>query len=184
MTLTRAVKAETWVNQMDRLFRLRTDQIVSAKKAEIDNAVEYAIERLAPGSRTMKLSDFMRSSTMTMQDMNCLIFPSNYRAVESKAGPKKSGCCQTTPPRKRVTQEHQTQTPVYTTHKRSRAEMENAELVSKIKNQLAVEPQHVILPATGEYMDMPPNKKHQIVNILNAIVSTYEDINATLDEEN
>jgi hypothetical protein len=54
--------------------------------------------------------------------------------------------------------------------------MENAELASKIRSQLAQESQHVILPATNEYVDMPPNKKQQIVNILNAIVSAYEDI--------
>ncbi len=54
--------------------------------------------------------------------------------------------------------------------------MENAELASKIRTQLSQEPQHVILPATSEYVDMPPNKKQQIVNILNAIVSTYEGI--------
>ena len=107
--------------------------------------------------------------------MNYLVFPLSYDAT-AVAGKKKSGGCQTTPPPKRKTQEHQTQTPVYTTHKRTRSEMENAELASKIRSQLAQEPQHVILPATSEYAEMPPNKKHQIVNILNAIVSTYEDI--------
>jgi hypothetical protein len=165
---------------MERLFRLRTDQIANLKKIEIDQAVEYAVERLPPACREMRLSDFMRNSNMTMTDMNCLLFPSNYDSRSDAK--KKSGCCQTTPPPKRKTQEHQTQTPVYTTHKRSRAEMENAELVSKIKTQLANEPQHVILPATGEYAEMPPNKKHQIVNILNAIVSTYEDIVASEED--
>lgn len=171
---------------MERLFELRTDQIVSAKKAGIDHIVEYTIERIPPACRSMRLVDYMRASSMTMTDMNVQLFPINYireKELGAKGGSKKSGCCQTTPPRKRLTQEHQTQTPVYTTHKRSRAEMENQELVSKIKTQLANEPQHVILPATGEYMEMPPNKKHQIVNILNAIVSTYEDINAAQEDD-
>ncbi len=170
---------------MGRLFRLRTDQIASLKKAEIDQAVEFAIERLAPACREMRVVDFLQSSNMTITDMNILLFPSDYngrhldnshRMQAPKTKSKKSGSCQTTPPPSRKTQEHQTQTPVYTTHKRSRSEMENAELASKIRSQLAQESQHVILPATNEYVDMPPNKKQQIVNILNAIVSAYEDI--------
>lgn len=178
-------KIDIWGSQMTRLMRLRMDQIAALKKAEIDQAVEFAIERLAPACREMRVRDFLQSSNMTITDMNILLFPSDYqgrsldstqRAPAPRTGSKKSGSCQTTPPPSRKTQEHQTQTPVYTTHKRSRSEMENAELASKIRSQLAQESQHVILPATGEYVEMPPNKKQQIVNILNAIVSAYEDI--------
>lgn len=179
-------KTDVWASQMGRLLRLRTDQIASLKKAEIDQAVEFAIERLAPACREMRVIDFLQSSNMTITDMNMLLFPSDYhgrhldnsqRIQAPRTKSKKSGSCQTTPPPpSRKTQEHQTQTPVYTTHKRSRSEMENAELTSKIRSQLAQESQHVILPATNEYVDMPPNKKQQIVNILNAIVSAYEDI--------
>ena len=167
-------KVDVWAAQMERLFELRTDQISALKKAEIDDAVTFAIERLPPACRGMRLRDFARSANMTMSDMKVLLFPPDYKCVDR--GTKKSGACQTTPPPSRRTQEHQTQTPVYTTHKRSRSEMENAELASKIRTQLSQEPQHVILPATSEYVDMPPNKKQQIVNILNAIVSTYEGI--------
>ena len=168
---------EIWATQMERLLRLRTDQIAVAKKTEIDHIVEFAIERLPPALRSMPLQDYMRGANMTIADASALLFPPGYSgpSTASRTG-KKSFCCQTTPQQKRTTKEHQTQTPVYTAHKRSRAEMENVELASKIRSQLAVEAQHVILPATGEYCEMPPSKKHQIVNILNAIVSTYEDI--------
>lgn len=152
---------------MERLFLLRTDQIVQNKLNEIDNIVEYSIERLPPSIRSMKLTDYLEDS----KGMSGF-FPMNY---EGKRKCKHSFSCQTSPTRQ-VTREHQTQTPVYTTHKRSRSEMENAELASKIRSQLAQESQHVILPATSEYVEMPPSKKNQIVSILNAIVSTYEDI--------
>jgi hypothetical protein len=177
MNFSKTTKVDTWIAQIDRLFRLRTDQIAAIKKAEIDHAVEYSIERLPPACRSMRLVDYIRSSNMTISDMNYLVFPPNYEEKRKKM----SGSCQTTPPKRKTTQEHQTQTPVYTTHKRTRTEMENAELASKIRSQLAQEAQHVILPATGEYSEMPPNKKHQIVNILNAIVSTYEEIVAIDD---
>jgi hypothetical protein len=158
---------------MERLFELRTDQIVRNKCNEIDNIVEYTIERLPPDIRSLKLIDLAEKD----ESKDGFWFPSNFEGKKqsSKRIGKQSFCCQTSPPRQ-VTREHQTQTPVYTTHKRSRSEMENAELANKIRTQLAQESQHVILPATSEYVEMPPSKKHQIVSILNAIVSTYEDI--------
>lgn len=169
-----------WQEQTERLLKLRTDQIAQLQKTQIDHIVEFAVERMPPALRSMRLSDYVRTANMTFADASALHFPSGY------TGPprgKKSFSGQTTPPRRGSTKEHQTQTPVYTAHKRSRSEMENVELASKIRTQLAVEAQHVILPATSEYCEMPPSKKHQIVNILNAIVSTYEDIVEAADED-
>ena len=166
---------DVWRSQMERLFLLRTDQIVRRQCSEIDDVVEYAIERLPPATRNMRLVDFLKAST----NESLAIFPRDYVAVPSGSrggGNKLSFSCQTSPPKGGTKREHQTQTPVYTAVKRSRAEMENVDLASKIRSQLAHEAQHVILPTTSEYVDMPPAKKHQIVNILNAIVSTYEDI--------
>lgn len=68
------------------------------------------------------------------------------------------------------------QTPTYTARKRSRLDLENEELTSRIRSQLLHEPQHIILPASAEYGQLPPAKKTQIVSILNAIVTTYQNI--------
>ena len=169
------LKLVTFRSNMDRLFSLRTDQIVKAKCIEIDHVVEYSIERLPPAVRAMRLDKYLESDEARSE-----MFPASYvgprdSRVDSsdKILDRTSFCCQTSPASVR---EHQTQTPVYTAHKRSRSEMENVELVSKIRTQLAQEAQHVVLPATAEYFEMPPQKKQQIVSILTAIVSTYEGI--------
>lgn len=158
----------TWRSQMEHLLNLRADQLCDAKCREIEHAVEYSIASLPPAVREMKFSDFVR-----MAHPSLMVFPMDFVAPRNKA--KQSFSCQTSP-QATGRREHQTQTPVYTAHKRSRSDMENGEVASKIRTQLATESQHVILPATSEYVDMPPSKKQQIVSILNAIVSTYEDI--------
>lgn len=171
-----SLKFNTFRANMERLFSLRTDQILRFKCLEIDQVVEYAIERLPPAVRSMRFDKYSESEEARNE-----MFPasfvglkeSNINSIDAKVVDRESFCCQTSPASVR---EHQTQTPVYTAHKRSRSEMENAELESKIRSQLMQEAQHVVLPATTEYLEMPPQKKQQIVSILTAIVNTYEGI--------
>lgn len=179
------LKLTTFRSNIERLFSLRTDQIVRANLKEIDFAVEYAIERLPPFVRTMRLKEYIESGEARNE-----LFPASFTGpkesrvvLSDKSSDGMSFCCQTSPA---STREHQTQTPVYTAHKRSRSEMENAELASRIRSHLAHEAQHVILPSTSEYVDLPAQKKQQMVSILTAIVSTYEGIQQDneQDEEN
>ena len=155
-----------WRDQMVRLMQLRVDQIVGVKLEEVDAAMEYTVESLPPGVRRMKFVDYVRNGGKGE------VFPVGY--VQAKK--RRSFCMQTSP---KGHKEHQTQTPQYTAVKRSRAEMEG-ELSAKIRTQLASQSQHIILPNTTEYVEMPAAKKQQIVGILNAIVSTYEGISDDL----
>lgn len=177
------LKLTTFRSNIERLFSLRTDQIVRANLIEIDLAVEYAIERLPPLVRTMRLKEYIESGEARNE-----LFPASFTGpkesrifLSDKSSDGMSFCCQTSPA---STREHQTQTPVYTAHKRSRSEMENAELASRIRSGLAVEAQHVILPTTAEYVEMPAKKRQQILTILTAVVSTYEGIQNDEQDEN
>ena len=153
-----------WRDQTLGLMRLRADQIMDLKLAEIDAIVEYTIETLPPAVRVMSVREYLGGRGIMES------FPKGYFCAKKR----RSNSMQTSPKTKEQ-KEHQTQTPQYTAVKRSRAEMEG-ELSAKIRNQLATQSQHIILPNTAEYVEMPVAKKQQIVGILNAIVSTYEGI--------
>lgn len=142
-----------WKDQLGRLLRLRAEQIRSQKIAEIDAIVDFSIAKLPLKIRSMSVADFAK-----VKNDDALWTSDEY----GKA-----------PTRRR---EYQTQTPTYTAKKRSREDFENEQLTSKIRTQINLESQHIILPATSEYIGMPPPKKQQIVTILNAIISTYESI--------
>ena len=156
-----------WEKQMSGLARLRVKQVCNLKSMEVDAVVEFMLARLPTGVRRMKVSDLAKID----QTANNLEFSLDDQHPILR---KLSFSCQTSPEQRVAKREHQTQTPVYTARKRSRTDVDAADLASKIRSQLAVESQHIILPMTSEYVEMPPVKKHQIVNILNAIVATYE----------
>jgi len=150
---------------MLHLADLRLSNVTKSKSIEIDGIVDFMIERIPPEIREMKFSDFALLSVPRQNQLIAgTIFPAGYAAKPI-------------PDRGKDTRESGSQTAVYTAVKRSRTEMEeDAKLATKIRSQLAQQSQHIILPNMSEYTDMPSAKRHQIVNILNAIVSTYEDI--------
>ena len=149
---------------MMRLAELRIGRTVSLKNSEIDSIVDYTIERIPPQVRSMKLADFALLSTERQNQLiTCSIFPADYTGFRSTCSKTKT--------------DNHSQTPTYTAVKRQRSEMESdGKLGTKIRTQLAQQSQHIILPNTAEFIEMGPQKRQQIMGILNAIVSTYEDL--------
>ena len=149
-----------------RLAELRIGRTISTKCSEIDSVVEYTVERIPPQVRSMKLADFALLSTDRQHQLiTCSIFPADYKgvAVSGNRGVSKT--------------DNHSQTPTYTAVKRQRSEMESdGKLGTKIRTQLAQQSQHIILPNTAEFIEMGPIKRQQIMGILNAIVTTYEDL--------
>ncbi len=157
--------AMVWRDQMMRLAELRISRSVSSKCLEIDTLIDYSIERIPPQIRSMKLSDFALLSTDRQNQLiTCSVFPADYTG-------------NSTTKRSLQKTDNHSQTPTYTAVKRQRSEMESdGKLCTKIRTQLAQQSQHIILPHTAEFLDMTVAKKQQIMSILNAIISTYEDL--------
>jgi len=160
-----------------RLAQLRIGRSVAIKCLEIDSLVEYTVEKIPPQVRSMKLADFSLLSTERQHQLiTCSVFPADYKGGDTGVRAMSSQ----TSPRGGKTDNH-SQTPTYTAVKRQRSEMESdGKLTSKIRNQLSQQSQHIILPNTTEFVEMGHAKKQQIMGILNAIVSTYEDLDDTL----
>lgn len=144
---------------MSRLVHLRAEQIFKAQCAEIDALIEFSLARIPLQVRQMTV---WQLETEGDKD---IVQPLYEEISTRKQILSVSSSCQT---------------PTYTARKRSREDFENAELVGKIKAQLHLEPQHIILPTAMEFGQLAGPKKSQIVNILGAIISTYENLDADL----
>jgi hypothetical protein len=148
-----------WKIQTKKLFKIRIENESNFELRKIDEKISFNLEKIPNKIRKMKISEFLNK----FENLNFNDFDQN----ELNASPNDQV---------NVEPGISDRMPSYRVTKRSREDMDQAQVVYRIRDQLAIESQNVSLPRLDEFSEMPKEKRSHILSVLSAVITNYENL--------
>ncbi len=202
---TRRKEIEAWKENMIALWGIKSSSIQSVAEKEIDDHIEFVLAKLPAQIRNMPVKEFRRdvespnpvllkyfrtfkiSDTQQLGDTDSSLHNSKlYRSNVAIPSPRTKSPSGYTVARQGLSGlrhvegralDFSTQEPPSAGANSERLRKRGISTVigSKVQKQLKSKSQDIILPDVNEFAHLDQNKQTLIVDILNAVLDTYED---------